>query len=435
MKKPALSKTRSAFERARKVMPYGVSSNFRYWGDETPVISRAQGAYVWDADDKRYIDYRLAFGPIILGHADPRVNAAVHQAIDQGTLTAHTHLLEVDLAEQIVRMCPGVEMVRFANSGTEATMHAVRIARAKTNRQAILKFEGCYHGFHDYALWSTPYTPQHAVGSRTDPIPIHNSSGIPSALRDLVIVLPFNDFDMLEDTVKARWGEIAAILVEPIAANMTTVMPVRGWLSHIRRLCDEYGIVMIMDEVKTGFRLARGGATEFFKVRGDLMTYAKSLANGYPLAAIGGSKDVMGVVEPGRMAQGGTYCSNVPGVAAALATTEILRTTTALRTIEGRGKRLMHGIGAILSEKGLPHTLTGVPAMFSFVLGLEKPPREFRDLEAADMALYARIQQAARQHGVEFDRDGREPWFLCEAHTDADIDQTLTAMADVLKSL
>jgi glutamate-1-semialdehyde 2,1-aminomutase len=165
------------------------------------------------------------------------------------------------------------------------------------------------------------------------------------------------------------------------------------------------------------------------------MTYAKSLANGYPLAAIGGSKDVMGVVEPGRMAQGGTYCSNVPGVAAALATTEILRTTTALRTIEGRGKRLMHGIGAILSEKGLPHTLTGVPAMFSFVLGLEKPPREFRDLEAADMALYARIQQAARQHGVEFDRDGREPWFLCEAHTDADIDQTLTAMADVLKSL
>ncbi|HLB65247.1 MAG TPA: aminotransferase class III-fold pyridoxal phosphate-dependent enzyme, partial [Anaerolineales bacterium] len=232
-----LSKTRAAFRRAQAVMPWGVSSNFRYWGEDTPVIARGQGAYIWDADGNRYIDYRLAFGPIILGHADPRVNRRVHEAIDNGTLFAHTHLLEVELAERIVRMCPGVEMVRFANSGTEATMHALRIARAHTHREKIVKFEGAYHGFHDYALWSTAYTAYGSIGSRRSPTPVANSSGIPSCLRDLVIVLPFNEFETLEKTVRARWGEIAAIIVEPIAANMTTILPQPGWLELIRRLC------------------------------------------------------------------------------------------------------------------------------------------------------------------------------------------------------
>ncbi len=430
-----LAKTRAAFARAKKVMPWGVSSNFRYWGEDTPVISRGEGAYVWDADGNRFLDYRMAFGPIILGHADARVNARVHQAIDDGTLFAHSHLLEVELAEKMVAMCPGVEMVRFVNSGTEATMHALRIARAHTHREKIIKFEGTYHGFHDYALWSTAYTAYGSLGSRRSPTPVANSSGMPASVRDLVILLPFNDFEMLEATVRARFGEIAAILVEPIAANMTTVMPARGWLRHIRRLCDEFGIVMIMDEVKTGFRIARGGATEYFKVRGDLMTYAKSLANGYPLAAIGGSRAVMSVIEPGRMAHGGTYCSNVPGVAAALATLEVLQTTPALRTITANGKRLMQGIHLVLSEKGIPHTLTGVPAMFSFVLGLEKPPVEYRDLAAADMELYEKIHHAMRARGIEYEMDGKEPWFLCEAHSQADIDRTLTTLAEVVKQL
>ncbi|MCJ7514199.1 MAG: aspartate aminotransferase family protein [Anaerolineales bacterium] len=430
-----LSQTRAAFARASKVMPWGVSSNFRYWGDETPVIARGQGAYIWDADGNRYIDYRLAFGPIILGHADGRVNARVHAAIDKGTLFAHSHLLEIELAEKMVRMCPGVEMVRFVNSGTEATMHALRIARAHTNREKIIKFEGAYHGFYDYALWSTAYTAYGALGSRRSPTPVANSSGMPACLRDLVIVLPFNEFEMLEAVVRSRAGEIAAIIVEPIAANMTTIMPARGWLQHIRRLCDEFGIVMIMDEVKTGFRIARGGATEYFKVRGDLMTYAKSLANGYPLAAVGGSRAVMSVIEPGRMAHGGTYCSNVPGVAAALATLEVIQNTPALRTVAASGKRLMQGIDMILTEKGVPHTLTGVPAMFSFVLGLEKPPREYRDLEAADMELYVQIHAAMRQRGIEYEIDGKEPWFVCEAHSEADIDHTLTALAEVVRRL
>ncbi len=431
----SLSQTRAFFERACQVMPWGVSSNFRYWGEDTPVISRAQGAYIWDVDGNRYIDYRLAFGPIILGHADPRVNRRVHEAIDSGTLFAHTHTLEVEVAERITRMCPGVEMVRFANSGTEATMHALRIARAYTGREKILKFEGTYHGFHDYLLWSTAYTAYGSIGSRRSPIPVTNSSGIPSVLRDLVIVLPYNDFEMLERTVRARWGEIAAIIVEPIAANMTSILPQPGWLELIRRLCDEYGIVMIMDEVKTGFRIARGGATEYFGVKGDLMTYAKSLANGYPLAAIGGSRQVMSVIEPGRMAHGGTYCGNAPGAAAALATLEILETTDALQTIAARGQRLMQGIDDILTEAGLEHALTGHPAMFSFVLGLSQPPREYRDLERLDIGLYERIHAAARRRGVEYEMDAKEPWFLCQAHSEADVDQTLHAFAEAVKEV
>lgn len=428
-----LSKTRALFDRAQAVMPWGVSSNFRYWGEDTPVISRGQGAYVWDADGNRFIDYRLAFGPIILGHADARVNQRVHQAIDSGTLFAHTHVLEVELAEKIVRMCPGVEMVRFANSGTEATMHALRIARAYTNRDTVIKFEGDYHGFYDYMLWSTAYTSYASIGSRRSPIPVSNSSGIPASLQGLVIVLPFNEFGMLEETVRARWGEIAAIIVEPIAANMTSILPQPGWLELIRRLCDEYGIVMIMDEVKTGFRIARGGATEYFGVKGDLMTYAKSVANGYPLAAIGGKREVMGVIEPGRMAQGGTYCSNAVGVAAAMATLEVIETTEALQTVAARGKRLMQGIDDVLTEAGIEHTLTGVPAMFSPVLGLSQPPREYRDLQPLDTQLYARIQAGMRRRGVEFEHDAKEPWFVCEALSEADVDHTLTAMAETVK--
>ncbi|MEW6566902.1 MAG: guanitoxin biosynthesis PLP-dependent transaminase GntE [Chloroflexota bacterium] len=432
---PSLTRTRALFQRASQVMPWGVSSNFRYWGDDTPVISRAQGAYVWDADGNRYIDYRLAFGPIILGHADPRVNRRVHEAIDNGTLFAHTHTLEVELAERMARMCPGVEMVRFANSGTEATMHALRIARAYTGRDKVLKFEGAYHGFHDYVLWSTAYTSYISIGSRRSPVPVANSSGIPSFLRDLVIVLPFNEFDTLERTVRARWGEIAAIIVEPIAANMTSILPQPGWLELIRRLCDEHGIVMIVDEVKTGFRIARGGATEYFGVRGDLMTYAKSLANGYPLAAIGGSRQVMGVIEPGRMAHGGTYCSNMPGVAAALATLEVIETTDALQTVAARGTRLMEGLDDVLTEAGLEHALTGHPAMFSFVLGRSQPPREYRDLEHIDIDLCERIHAAARRRGIEYEKDAKEPWFLCQAHSEVDIDETLNAFAEAVKEV
>jgi glutamate-1-semialdehyde 2,1-aminomutase len=435
MMEDELSSNKAQYQRAARVMPWGVSSNFRYWGEDTPVITRARGAYIWDADGQRMIDYRMAFGPIILGHADPRVNRRVAEAIENGVLFAHTHLLEIDVAERIVRMCPGVDKVRYANSGTEATMHALRIARAYTNREVVVKFEGQYHGFHDYVLFSTAYTAYGSTGSSRSPIAVQNSSGIPAALRDLVIVLPYNDFEALEDTLRRRWGETAAVIVEPIAGNMTSILPAAGWLEHIRKLCDEYGIVMIMDEVKTGFRIAPGGATEYFGVQGDLMTYAKSLANGYPLAAIGGKKEVMDVIEPGRMAQGGTYCGNAVGAAAAAATLEIIETTPALETIARRGQRLMDGLHKELENAGLEHAMTGVPAMFTFVLGINKPPLNYRDLIPADAHLYEKLAAAMRVRGVEYELDHKEPWFMCEAHSEGDIDCTLELFHECLKEV
>jgi glutamate-1-semialdehyde 2,1-aminomutase len=433
----SLSQTQALFQRAKQVMPYGVSSNFRYWGEDiTPVITRAQGAYIWDADGNRYIDYRLAFGPIILGHADERVTQKVTEVLGNGTLFAHTHPLEIEVAERMVRMCPGVDKVRFANSGTEATMHALRIARAYTNREKFIKFEGCYHGFHDAVLFSTSMSPGESLGSRRSPLLAQNSSGIPAAMRDLVISLVYNDIDLLDRTVRAQWGQIAAILVEPIAGNMAAIMPAPGFLEHIRKLCDEYGIVMIVDEVKTGFRIAKGGATEFFGVKGDLMTYAKSLANGYPLAAIGGSNEVMGVIEPGRMAQGGTYCGNAPGAAAAIATLDVLAQTDALEQIKARGTRLIQGLGEVLTEAGIDYEFSGVPAMFGITLEPRvKPVRDYRDTLQSNPPLYELIAFALRERGVEIEPDWREPFFLCAALSDADVDATLNAANDAVKAV
>jgi len=430
-----LDQTQALFQRAKTVMPWGVSSNFRYWGeDDTPVITRGQGAYIWDADHNRYIDYRLAFGPIILGHADPRVNQGVVDAIGNSTIFAHTHPLEIEVAERITRMCPGVDLVRFANSGTEATMHALRIARAYTNREKFIKFEGGYHGFHDAVLFSTSMSPVGALGSRRSPLAAQNSSGIPAAMRDLVISLVYNDLELLERTVRARYHEIAAILVEPISGNMAAIMPAPGFLALIRKLCDEYGIVMIMDEVKTGFRIARGGAAEYFGIHGDLMTFAKSLANGYPLAAIGGSQAVMGAIEPGVLAHGGTYCGNAVGTAAAMATLDILANTDALEQVAARGTRLMQGLEEIFTEAGLEHEITGVPAMFGITLQPQvKPIRNYRDVCHSNPALYERLAGAMRQRGVEVEPDWREPLFLCAALTAADVEETLNVVNDSVK--
>jgi glutamate-1-semialdehyde 2,1-aminomutase len=432
-----LQKTQAHFERARAVMPYGVSSNFRYWDEtDTPVIARGEGAYVWDMDGNRYIDYRLAFGPIILGHADKRVTDRVTQALANGNLFAHTHPLEIEVAERIIRMCPGVEKVRYANSGTEATLHALRIARAHTNRETVIKFEGCYHGFHDYLLFSTATTPAESLGSRRSPLSAQNSSGIPEVMRSLVINLVYNDGELLERTVRARWGEIAAIIVEPIAGNMAALMPEKGFLELIRKLCDEYGIVMIVDEVKTGFRIARGGATEYFGVKGDLMTYAKSLANGFPLAAIGGSDEVMSVIEPGRMAQGGTYCGNAVGAAAAAATLEVLENTDALAQINRRGERLMQGMDEILTEAGIDHEIQGLPPMFGVMLEPDAHPvRDYRQAMQSNHALYEHLMMAMRGRGVEIEPDWREPLFLCAALSDADVEETLNVMNDSVKEI
>ena len=427
-------KTSALFKKAKAVIPFGVNSNFRYWGDDdTLIATRGEGAYVWDADGKRYIDYRLGFGPIILGHGYPAVVKRVQEAIQDGTVFAWTTPYEIELCERIARMCK-VDKVRLTNSGTEATMHALRIARAHTGREKFVKFEGQYHGMTDYFMFSTASASPKSLGSKHSPINVQATSGIPRGISQYVINLPFNDFERLEETIKAQWGDIAAVFVEPMLGNAAGIMPKPGYLERMRELCDQYGIVLVFDEVKTGFRIANGGAQEYFNVRADLATYAKAMGNGFPIAAIAGKEDVMMTIEPGAMAHGGTYSGNVVGTVAAVATLEILESEPILDTINQRGRALMSGIREILTEADIPHVLTGLPPMFGIILGCDQEPQDFREYFKGDGELYERLAIELILRGVQPDGDAREPWFLCYALSDEDVDETLNVFNDAIKA-
>jgi len=427
-----LPKSKAMQERAKRYLPLGVNSNFRYWGEAiTPYMQKAQGCYLWDVDGNQYIDYRLGFGPIILGHSYPEVDDFVKEEIGRGTMAAMTVELEIEVAEMMVEMCPAVEMVRFACSGTEATMHAIRVARAYTGREKILKFEGMYHGFQDYTLWST-YSPAQTYGNRNSPIPIPASSGIPRCIGDLVITVPFNDFEVFDKMMRNYGEQIAAVIVEPCMGNCAAIEPLPGFLNHIRQRCNEYGCLMILDEVKTGFRIANGGAQEFYGIDPDLATYAKALANGYPLAAFGGKREVMSVIGRG-VAQGGTFNNNKCGVAAAHATLKALKSKPVLKEIERRGERLKQGLRELFASQGIPVCVNGYGAMFSFAIGVEQVTDQ-RSFSQSAQEYYLRLVEAAIERGVMPDHDPREPWFLCYSHTDEVIDRTLEVMEAVIKT-
>lgn len=420
-------------QRAKQVLPLGVNSNFRYWGEGiTPYVKKAKGSHLWDVGGNEYIDYRMAFGPIILGHAYDEVDEKVIEEVRNGVLFAMTGELELDVAEMIVEMCPGVEMVRTACSGTEATMHAIRVARAYTGRELILKFEGNYHGFQDHTLWST-YAPAEAYGNRRSPIPIPASSGIPRALGQAILTLPFNDFEGFERVMRSYGEQIAAVITEPCQGNCAAILPQPGFLELIRQKTSEYGAVFILDEVKTGFRIAKGGAQEYYNLKPDLATYAKALGNGYPIAAFGGKREIMSIIGHG-VSQGGTYTNNKPGIAGAWATLKIMQREPVHETIQKRGTRLMNGLREIFDENGIQAVVSGYPAMFSFAVGIDSMTCQ-RDWAHSDRDLYLRWAEAAMERGVMPDYDPREPWFLSYSHTDADIDRTLEVYAEVVRTV
>jgi glutamate-1-semialdehyde 2,1-aminomutase len=426
-------KSRMMFERARKAMPCGVTSNFRYWGDDkTLVLKNAKGAYIWDQDDIRYIDYRLGFGPVVLGHAHKAVTRRVQEALEIGNTFAMTTEYEIEAAEKVKKLT-GVDLVRYANSGTEATMHAIRIARAYTGRDKILKFEGHYHGFHDYTLWNC-YPPVPGTGYRKAPIRVAHGSGIPHLIGELVYIIPFNDEELLERKIREHWGDIACIIVEPLMGNTASIMPRKGFLNTIRKLCDEYGIVMIMDEVKTGFRIAKGGAQEFFKVKADLVTYAKAMANGFPLGAIGGKKEIMGEIGPLMIPHGGTYSGNVVATAAACATLEQID-AGALERVEAHGKILGAGIEEILKRAGVPAIVQGPASMFGVVFTDKEEIVEYRDWVESDHDTYEEVILKLFDKGVMPDKDCREPWFISASHTDEDADFVLNAFEEAVKEV
>lgn len=426
------------FQQAVKVLPAGTGSNARLLSAACPMaapctifIDKAKGSRVWDVDGNEYVDYRLGYGPVILGHSYPRVYQAVCRAEKEGTVYALGNELEIELAKRLIKAIPCAEMVRFANSGTEATMAAIRIARGYTKKQKILKFEGHYHGWEDNLSWS--YSHQlwkKPVGVRTP-----ESWGIPENVADNVVVSEWNNFEHVEHAIKKHHNELAAVILEPIMGNAGAIMPAPGFLRHLRELCNEHNVLLIFDEVKTGFRIAMGGAQEVFNVKPDLACYAKSLGNGYPVAAIVGRENVMGVIGPGKVAHGGTYSSNPVSLAAGIVTLDELKRKNVFEYLNKFGKRLMRGINTVLNDNKIPHIIHGRPSMFQFLFTQKSVIHNYRDLESCDMAMYAKLHFELMKLGVMLDEDNEEVIFTSFSHTQKELDQTLAALDESCKAV
>ena len=420
------------FDRASSKLINGVSSQFRYWGDDdTLIIERGEGGHVYDVDGKRYIDFQCGFGPIILGHADEKVGEAVAEAAAAGTTFAMTQRREVEAAEKVMEALTWADGMRFTNTGTEATMHAIRLARGFTGRDLVVKFEGQYHGVHDYLMFSTAGAPPGGLGSRYRPVPWQSSSGIPDSIRTYIRTLPFNDIDLATRLFEDEGRRIAAVIVEPMLGNTFGFMPVDGFLPGLRSLCDEHGAALIFDEVKTGFRIAAGGAYEYFGVTPDIGTYAKAMGNGFPVAAIATRGELVEGWRKGGIAQAGTYSGNGVAAAAANATVTQLLTGEPLARVEKVGRSLMEGIERVLADHGVTGKVTGHPSMFSLYLG-EGDPKEFRDTGGHDGDLYEDVCFRMIDKGVMPCPDALEPWFVCAAHTDDDVAETLQVFEESL---
>jgi glutamate-1-semialdehyde 2,1-aminomutase len=427
--------TKQWFERAKRVLPNGVSSGFRYWGDEeTFVIDRGRGGHIYDMDGREYIDYQLGFGPVILGHGDPYVAEAVAKAAERGTTFAMTQSAEIEAAEKLIEVLQWPDRLRFTNTGTEATMGAIRLARGWGASDLVLKFEGHYHGSHDSLLFTTAGAPAEHLGSRLRPLRIQASSGIPETVQTHVRTLPFNDIELAEEFFEDHGHELAAVIVEPMAGNFLGVPPVPGFLETLRRLCDETATVLIFDEVKTGFRLGIGGAVAEYGVVPDVATYAKAMGNGFPVAAIALAEKMVEGWELGGITQAGTYSGNGLAAAATKATVERLEDGTAYAQIDRVGGAIMKGLQEILDDAGVTGTVVGDPSMFSVFMG-EGIPTEYRDLARHDERLYDTTIMRMIDKGVMPCPDALEPWFTCAAHTDADVARTLEVFAESLQEV
>src|SRR5512143_1256003 len=432
---PALRRERQSalYQRALRTLPGGTNSNFRAWGDDTIYIDRGKGGRIWDMDGNEYVDLRMGYGPVILGHNDERVDDYVNQQMRRGVSFSLTSEDEIRAMELVKELTGWVDKARMTVSGTEATMHAMRVARGYTGREKIVKFEGQYHGVHDYALISVAPNDMAELGDAENPVRLAWGRGIPEAVADTIIPARYNNIEFLRRLFEREGDQIAAIIVEPVLGNAQGIMPKPGFHQAMRKLTEEFGILLIFDEVKTGFRLARGGAAEFFGVKPDLATFAKAMGNGYPAAAFGGRAEVMSVL-PDKVSHGGTYAGNRVAAAAAVKTLEILRDTDALATIHATGERLRAGISQQLDPTGLPYVFTGHPSMFG-IMFTDTEPSEYRDWANTDHELYDAIAVGMQARGAMPEPDSREPWFVCEAHASGDIvDRVVTAFEGSLQA-
>ena len=416
--------SRAQIELASRWMPGGVSSNFRVGMLPGPLVfERAEGAYLVDLDGNRLIDYYLAMGPMILGHDPQEIKRAVIAQLDRGILYGGQSRIEAEAAELFCAIVPCAERVRFAGSGSEAVQLALRLARAATGRSTILKFEGHYHGWLDSVLVSTNATPE-TCGPAAAPRRNPGSDGQDAAAWLHTEVLGWNDLAALERRL-AR-GDVAGVIMEPAMCNAGAIRPAPGYLEGARAACARHGTLLIFDEVITGFRLAPGGAQQLFDVTPDLATFAKSLANGFPVAAVAGRADVMDLCGGIGVMHGGTYNAQPLSMAATVATLSALADGKALHDIAPHGQRLMDGIAARLSAAGIPATVTGWPQVFHVAFGLTEPARDYRDLMRMDRARYQRFAHALLRERVRVLERGA--WFTSRAHDARVVDRTLEAV-------
>ncbi len=426
-----MSRSHDLFTEAQELIPGGVNSPvraFRGVGGDPVFVERAEGAYLIDADDKRYIDYVGSWGPMIVGHAHPDVVRAVQEAAARGLGYGTPTAIESRMARKVLELMPTMEMVRMVSSGTEATMTALRLARGFTGRDKIVKFEGCYHGHSDSLLIK--------AGSGALTLGVPTSPGVPAALAEHTLTLPFNDLDACQAAFAELGGEIACVIVEPVAGNMNCVPPRAGFLEGLRTLCDTHGILLILDEVMTGFRVALGGAQALYGITPDLTTLGKVIGGGLPVAALGGRREVMEYLSPvGPVYQAGTLSGNPVAMAAGLATLEIVATPGFHDDLTRKAGRLCDGILAAARDAGVPMTSNRVGGMFGLFFTDAAEVTCFADVMACDVERFKRFFHGMLDEGVYLAPSAFEAGFVSAAHGDAEIDATVAAAGRVLRDL
>lgn len=419
------------FEQAQRVLPGGVNSPvraFRAVNMAPRFIARADGAYIYDVDDRRYIDYVCSWGPMILGHNHPVIREAVERAVKDGLSYGAPTRREVEIAELMVELVPHIEMVRMVNSGTEAVMSALRLARGATGRDKLIKFEGCYHGHSDCMLVN--------AGSSALAGGHPSSAGVPEGAAKDTLTAQFNDLDSVRALLEANPGQVAAVIVEPVAANMGVVGPAPGFLEGLRALCDAHGALLIFDEVITGFRLALGGAQEYFGVRADLVTFGKIIGGGMPVGAYAGSRALMERVAPcGPVYQAGTLSGNPVAMAAGLAQLRYLKEHPSVYgDIAAKARTLAEGLRKAAADTGAPVHINQVGSLLAPFF-TPADVNTFTDAKGSDVGKYARYFAGMLARGVYLAPAQFEAMFLSAAHTEADVEYTVSAAREVLESL
>jgi glutamate-1-semialdehyde 2,1-aminomutase len=418
------------FAKAQALIPGGVNSPVRAFksvGGEPFFSVRAEGACLFDADGKRYIDYIGSWGPMILGHAHPEVIDAVLRVARDGLSFGTPNPLEVTMAETLVDLVPALEMVRMVNSGTEATMSAIRLARGHTGRNRIVKFEGCYHGHGDAFLVK--------AGSGMLTLGVPTSPGVPSALADLTLTLPFNDFEAAEKLFSEFGHDIAGLILEPVSGNANLILPTAGYLQHLRALCTRHGALLIFDEVMTGFRVAPAGAQQLYDIAPDLSTFGKIIGGGMPVGAYGGRRDIMQKISPsGPIYQAGTLSGNPVAMAAGLATLGLLRAPDFYANLERSTVRLCEGLEAAASAANVAFTTNRVCGMFGLFFTQQRVENYAQAMQS-DSARFNRFFHGMLERGVYFAPSAFEAGFVSAAHDDSVIDTTIAAAREVFASL